>query len=212
MFIVNNGTITNDKTLNIGSYTKYDVVFKFDGQQFDYEDKFILTIANEKSNLYGFLDETGCIRFTLFPFDWIQDAETSASISVEKNGVEILSDTISIEAERESGGGDSGMIINDVATLSGIAPKENNVYLKTLAANDAVSFSVSGSKPINFELWLNMGSVVSFTFDNSILWMDGNTVKSTNLPPLFNEANTLYVIACRYDGTNVIANLAYKKQ
>jgi len=32
MFIVNNGTITNDKTLNIGSYTKYDVVFKFDGQ------------------------------------------------------------------------------------------------------------------------------------------------------------------------------------
>ena len=212
MFIVNNGSITGDKTLNIGTYTKYDVVFKFEESEFVYADKFVLTIGNETSELYGFLDETGCIRFTLFNIDWLQDAETSASISVEKNGVEILSDTITIDAQPQGGSASSGMIINDVSTLSDISPKDNNVYRKTLAANDSVSFNVSGDKPINFELWLNMTSVVSFTFSNSILWCKVDVVDSANLPPLFNQANTLYVVACRYDGTNVIANLAYKKQ
>lgn len=212
MFIVNNGSITGDKTLNIGTYTKYDVVFKFEEGEFVYADKFALTIGNETSKLYGFLDETGCIRFTLFDFAWIEDAETSASIIVTKNGSTILTDTITIQAQPQGGSASSGMIINDVTTLTEITPKENNVYRKTLSANDNVSFVVSGDKPINFELWLNMTSVVSFTFSNSILWCKVDVVESSNLPPLFNDANTLYVIACRYDGTNVIANLAYKKQ
>ena len=95
-----------------------------------------------------------------------------------------------------------------------IYPENNKVYKHTLEENETISINTS-NLPFNycmsFELWLKMpSSVVSFTFGNNIYWNSDETFSLSNDPPDFSDTNMLYVLCFRYDGSRLLANLAYK--
>ena len=107
---------------------------------------------------------------------------------------------------------------DDIATLTGAAvtPKHGAVYVHTLAADDAFtidSTGLSANKQVTFELHLVQPSTaVSFTLPNTLLWADSfGDFASENPPPAMSTADTLYCIVIRWDGSDLLANLAYKK-
>ena len=106
-------------------------------------------------------------------------------------------------------------IISQTATT--IYPKKKKIYKHTLVNNDDLLIKTSelpSNRCVNFELWLTMpNSLVSFTFNSAsnILWNFDNIFNTDNSTPSFDKANTLYVICFRFDGTNLLANLAYTK-
>lgn len=109
---------------------------------------------------------------------------------------------------------ENGLLIITPETTT-IIPKNNKVYKHTLAANDVITFTtlgLSSNYVSTFELHLTQPSTaVSFTFSNSIKWIDNLNFNSSNLPPDFSEGSKLYAIIFRWDGTELLANLAYTK-
>ena len=106
---------------------------------------------------------------------------------------------------------------DDIATLTSTAvtPKHGAVYVRELTANDTFTISTTGlsaTKQVTFELHLIQPSTaVSFTLPNTILWPDGDEFSSENPPPEMDTADTEYCIVIRWDGSDLLANLAYKK-
>ena len=104
-----------------------------------------------------------------------------------------------------------------IETLTGtaITPQHGAVFRKTLAASDAFTIStasLTASKQVTFELHLVQPSTaVSFTLPNTLLWPDLEHFASGNTPPAMSTANTLYCIVIRWDGSDLLANLAYSK-
>ena len=96
---------------------------------------------------------------------------------------------------------------------STITPREGIVYFRALQANDSFEFSTAGltaawQKTAELHL-LQPATAVAFTLDSANLkWGDGVVFKSSNSAPLFNEANTFYIITVRWDGRELLANLA----
>lgn len=107
---------------------------------------------------------------------------------------------------------------DDIATLTGTAvtPKHGAVYIHTLAASDAITIDTTGlsaSKQVTFELHLIQPSTaVSFTLPNSLIWGNGYGFASANPAPDMSAADTEYCIVIRWDGSDLIANLAYMKE
>ena len=107
---------------------------------------------------------------------------------------------------------------DDIATLTGTAvtPKHGAVYVHTLAASDAItidSTGLSATKQVTFELHLIQPSTaVSFTLPNTLIWADSfGDFESSNTAPDMSTADMLYCIVIRWDGSDLLANLAYKK-
>ena len=103
-------------------------------------------------------------------------------------------------------------IINQ--TTTSINPENNKVYKHTLVNNEIITINTSNlsfNYCMNFELWLKMPStVVSFSFGGNIYWNSEETFSLSNDPPEFSDADMIYVICFRFDGTRLLANLAYK--
>ena len=106
---------------------------------------------------------------------------------------------------------------DEIVTLAGtaITPQHGTVYKKTLAVSDAFTIStasLTASKQVTFELHLIQPSTaVSFTLPNTLIWADGDAFASANTAPDMSTADTEYCIVIRWDGSNLLANLAYKK-
>ena len=95
-------------------------------------------------------------------------------------------------------------------------PQDSRVYERILARSDSFTFDMSaftGSKQIAFQLHLiQPQTAVTFTLPGSLIWADGfGDFNSSNSVPPMGDANTMYCIAIRWDGSNLLANLAYKK-
>ena len=112
------------------------------------------------------------------------------------------------------GGGGSGADIIPLTSTS-ITPQEGAVFKKTLAADDTFtidSTGLSASKQITFELHLVQPSTaVSFTLPNTLIWAEWENFDSSNAAPDMSTGNTLYCIVIRWDGSDLLANLAYRK-
>ncbi len=107
---------------------------------------------------------------------------------------------------------------DEIVTLTGtaITPQDGAVFKKTLAASDAFTIdtsSLTATKKLAFELWVIQPStaVSSFTWPNTIMWGDGYDFDSSNPPPAMTAANKLYCIVIRWDGSDLLGNLAYQK-
>lgn len=105
-----------------------------------------------------------------------------------------------------SGGGDDmGMEIVESSGTS-FTLVNGKVYTHTLSAAETLVFDTSGFRAgicATCELWLTMpSSVVSFSFPETLVWVDGSA-------PSIDAGNTHYVIVLRWDGSRLIANLAY---
>ena len=106
---------------------------------------------------------------------------------------------------------------DEIVTLTGtaITPQDGAVYRKTLAASDAFTIDTSGltaTKKLAFELWvIQPSTAVSFTLPNTIMWGDGYDFDWSYPPPTMTTANKLYCIVIRWDGSDLLGNLAYQK-
>ena len=106
---------------------------------------------------------------------------------------------------------------DEIVTLTGtaITPQHGAVFKKTLAASDAFTIDTSdltATQKLAFELWvIQPSTAVTFTLPNALLWSDLDHFASGNQPPAMGEADTLYCIVIRWDGSDLLANLAYSK-
>lgn len=106
---------------------------------------------------------------------------------------------------------------NEIITLTStaITPAPNTVFRKTLAADDAFTIDTSGltaTRQMTFELHLIQPSTaVSFTLPASLVWAAGDEFNSTASPPAMSTGGKTYAIVIRWDGEDLLANLAYTK-
>ena len=118
------------------------------------------------------------------------------------------------QADESGGGSGSGSDITPL-TSTAITPQDGAVYHKTLAADDAFTISTTGlsaTKQVTFELHLIQPSTaVSFTLPNTLIWANGDSFASANTAPDMSTADTEYCIVIRWDGSGLLANLAYTK-
>lgn len=82
----------------------------------------------------------------------------------------------------------------------------NTVVKHDIIADGTISFDTDGLPEdgcICMELWLSMSAeVVSFTI-SGVTWLE---------EPAFDAANTLYAVVIRWDGTQILGNIAYTKE
>lgn len=129
MFIIQNGKITSEKTLDIGKLRVINLVFKSD-LQFADDDKFKLVLGSIQSENYAFVDG-GCFRFSYVNVaEIIKKENTDLSIKVTCNGSQIVSDSITITAYVQGGGSGEeiqGIVFNaplKIATEVKIIPQD----------------------------------------------------------------------------------------
>lgn len=111
--------------------------------------------------------------------------------------------------------GDTAMLITSPASLA-IAPEDNHVYRHTLAASDVITFDTTGlsaSAQIAWELHLTQpATAVSFTLPAGILWPVGDVFDAGNTAPDMTTGGRTYVLVFRWDGSDILGNLAYVKE
>lgn len=108
---------------------------------------------------------------------------------------------------------DAGQTIT--ASGAAITPAHDGVYRHTLAANDEITISTAGlaaTVQVTFEVHLiQPATAVAFTLPAGVLWADGDSFSAGNSAPDMSSASTLYCLVFRWDGVNLLGNLAYSK-
>ena len=104
MFIIENGKIQGQKSLNIGKIRTINLAFQGDFTFAD-DDKFKLSIGAVQSENFGFTN-SGYVCFSYINLaEIIKKENTDLSVKVSCNGEQIISDTISVTAFVQGGGG-----------------------------------------------------------------------------------------------------------
>ena len=108
-----------------------------------------------------------------------------------------------------------GQKINTLSTTS-FTPVDNQVYKYTLADNTSFTIdttALTANNQINFELHLTQGATAyTPSFTNTIIWGDGDVFDSSNNMPPMTDANTVYALVFRWDGEDLLCNVAYTKK
>ena len=121
------------------------------------------------------------------------------------------------EKDVSGGGGGSGDDIEELISSTAITPEHGKIYLRDIFLHDVFTIDTSGmtaSKQVTFELHLRqLSAPVSFTLPNNLMWADesGHFSRTNTAPPDMSTADTLYCIVIRWDGSDLLANLAYTK-
>ena len=97
-----------------------------------------------------------------------------------------------------------------------IAPKPCWVYRHTLAENDEITIGTSGlssSVQFGFELALIQPAtpVVEYALPDNVWWEKDGVFDPDNPEPAMSEGDTEYRLVFRWDGANLLGNLAYSK-
>ena len=108
---------------------------------------------------------------------------------------------------------------DDIATLTStaITPKDGAVYIHELESGDTFTIdttALTAYKQLDFELHLIQPSVAvnNYTLPASVVWGDGLTFDSGNPAPELGTASRLYCLTFRWDGSDLLGNLAYTKE
>lgn len=109
----------------------------------------------------------------------------------------------------------AGQKINTL-TSNSFTPIDNQVFKYTLSADTAFTIDttdLTANNQINFELHLTQGATAyTPSFTNTIIWGDGDVFDSSNTMPTMTDTNTVYVLIFRWDGEDLLCNLAYTKK
>ena len=101
------------------------------------------------------------------------------------------------------------------ASGAAIIPAHDGVYRHTLSENDEITINTAGMTAmvqVTFELHLvQPATAVTFTLPAGVWWADGDAFASGNSAPTLDTANTEYCLVFRWDGANLLGNLAYSK-
>lgn len=104
MFIIENGKISGNKTVDIGKSIIVNLEFKSDIAFAD-DDKLLLNIGGLQSSNYAFT-QNGCFRFSYVNVgSLITSSSNSVNVVITNNGTQILSDSITMIADYQGGGG-----------------------------------------------------------------------------------------------------------
>lgn len=232
MFIVNNKTITNAKTLDIGNERQATLSFDFPGMEFADTDTFALTYGSQSNANYSFTND-GKLKFVNVNFDFIENQETSVALTIVKNGsTEILDDTITVYAQVAGGGtdlsdyytkeqteslvNDNGIAINtanqatDTIALAydasyGIQMVNLTSSGTTLTINPCTGYTPIAGKIPTFELWIKADTgKTTISISNSIQQIDAD-----NMPEeIANDG--VYVFVWRFVGNDQLLNFSHK--
>lgn len=106
MFIIQNGKITSAKTLDIGKARIVNLTFKSD-LAFADGDRFKLVLGTIESENFAFVNN-GCFRFSYVDVTaLVKSTSNNVAVKVYQNGNQILSDSITMIADYQGGGGGS---------------------------------------------------------------------------------------------------------
>lgn len=101
------------------------------------------------------------------------------------------------------------------ASGTAITPAHDGVYRHTLAASEEITISTAGftsAVQVTFEIqFIQPATAVAFTLPAGVLWADGDSFAASNPAPDLSAASTLYCLVFRWDGVNLLGNLAYSK-
>lgn len=214
MFIIQNGKISGQKTIDIGKVRIINLTFKSD-LTFADDDKFKLVLGSIQSENYAFVDD-GCFRFSYVNVgSIINSANTTENIKIYQNGTQILSDTITITADYQ-GSGSGGTTIDsnvskivvdstaytDIITVN--YTKGTNIYQYTYNGEGSLQLAVSGvssSDVITFQVWINADTAVStLIFNENYILLD---------VPSQLQANKNHVFVVRVYGEQTLVNYSY---
>lgn len=112
------------------------------------------------------------------------------------------------DAAGSGGGSVGGSVGTEIQETAGTSfPLANGkIFKHTLSENETIVFDETVFRSgicESCELWLTMpSSVVSFSFPDDLIWVDG-------IAPVMDTGNTQYVLVLRWDGSRLLANLAY---
>ena len=143
MFIVENGKITSEKTLDLGKRRSVDLAFAFDAS-FEDADKFELSIADTTNTLYGFTN-SGKLSFSNVDFSFIAEAEKTVAVTIKHNETEILADELTITAVVSGGGG--GADLGSYKGKISIASENDKDAVNFTAGGDISSLTFGFNKP-----------------------------------------------------------------
>ena len=234
MFIVRSKTITNDKTLDIGSERQVTLSFQIqNGTDFADTDTFVLTYGGSYTNTnYSFTNDRK-LKFVNVDFSFIENQETSVAIVVKKNGnTFIVNDTITVYAEVAGGStdlsdyytkeqtnslvNDNGIAINYITQTGGTVTLPYNASygiqrVDITGTGGTLAFkSPSGYTPVEgkiptFEMWIKCATArTTITYNSAITLIDAD-----NFPEQI-ETDTVYVYTWRFVGTKKFLNYSYK--
>ena len=107
----------------------------------------------------------------------------------------------------------------EIVDLTGtaITPADSKVFQHTLAADEVFTIDTSdlpSDRQVNFELHLIQPStaVSPPTLPAGILWEADGVFSEENDAPDLSTGDTLYVLVFRWDGEDLLGNLAYTKE
>lgn len=170
MFIIENGKISGNKTVDIGKSIIVNLQFKSDIAFAD-DDKLLLNIGGLQSSNYAFT-QNGCFRFSYVNVgSLIKSSSNSVNVVITNNGNQILSDSITILAEYSGGGSGGGGDID----LSNYATKDyviENAPIKTapitLGCNSYDSNTNTGTLAdggnFTFNVGISKGETITLTY------------------------------------------------
>ena len=235
MFIIENGKIQGQKSLNIGKIRVINLAFKGDFAFAD-DDKFKLSIGAVQSDNFGFTND-GCISFNYVDVTKLITATTnSKAITITKNGTQILSDTLTIVADYSGGGGGSlpdGIVVtNEQGTIDNCLLNKSFHNYGTLDANIYLDFTKAVSFIVLQDLscltFLSNGCNDQTNLSTTEIWIkpNGTTIDTISydsriqligdMPTSFSaddDVNTVYVFVARYYYNNddiIVMNYSHK--
>lgn len=202
MFIIQNGLISNDKSIDIGKDRIVNLVFKSD-LTFADDDKLALNIGGLVSENYAFT-QNGCFRFSYVNVSpLITGLENNIDVTVTNNGTQILSDTITMYADYSSGSGESidlsnyatKTYVNNAISAINIDDNVSKIYVDDIAKTDLITVSYNSNTNVyqysyngtgSLEITLtNIPTTDVITFE---VWINTETAISTLI---FDENYTL---------------------
>ena len=181
IFDIENGEIAGSKSIDIGRERQVTFALFFDDITFSDNDVFELILNDDfGSQNYSFTND-GKLKFVNVDFGFIQQETTSVSLTVTKNGNQIVSDTITVTAEMTgSGETDNQLKIHETENSIDIIAinfnAENDIEKVILTSNNAsltinqcTNYTAVSGKIPTFELWIKTNTAkTSITVSNSI--------------------------------------------
>lgn len=152
--------------------------------------------------------KTGAVMLSASDVGAIADPETAGTTG------QVLTQTAAGPKWQNLPTPESGMPIVAL-TSTAITPADGKVFTRTLQADDdftIITSALTSTRQIQFELHLTQpGTAVTFTLPSNVLWPDGDSFAAANTPPEMTGASTLYCLVFRWDGAQLLGNLAYSK-
>lgn len=224
-FMIENGSIINEKHIDIGTERIATFFFDFSNTEFQNQDIFELILGENTFSNYSFIP-AGKMKFVSVNLDFIEAEQTVLEITIKKNNQAILSDSLTVTAsipdidlsdyytKQETDGLFNNKLAlnqtdnsNDVIAIS---YNEMNLIEKVNLTSNSASLTINpctGYSPVSgkvptFELWL-----IPSTTKTAI--SVSNSIQVIGEIPEQLTAGNCFVFVFRFIGSKQLLNFSH---